>query len=57
MGVSPTADNYIKHPLISYIVVPEHGRWVNKASKVGSKQGLCTTKRDNRSLGEEMDGW
>ena len=56
MGVSPTADNYIKHPLISYIVVPGHGRWVNKASKVGSKQGLCTTKRDNRSLGEEMDG-
>jgi hypothetical protein len=44
-------DNYIKHPLISYIVVPGCGRWVNKATKIGSEQGLCTTKWDNMIRG------
>jgi hypothetical protein len=49
------ADNYIKHPLTSYIVVSGRGCGVNKATKIGCEQGLCTTKRDNRIHWEETD--
>jgi hypothetical protein len=49
-------DNYIKHPLISYMVVPGCGCWVNNLTKIRSEQGFCPTKRDIRNRGEEMDG-
>ncbi len=48
------ADNYIEHPLISYIVVPGCGLWVNKATKIGSDQGFCATKRDKRICGGDQ---
>jgi hypothetical protein len=48
------ADNCIKHPLIGYIVVPGHGCWVNKATNIESKQGLCATKRENRIRGGDQ---
>ncbi len=54
MGAPPMADNCIKHALIGYIVVPGRGCWVNKATKIGSKQGLCATKRDNRICGGDQ---
>jgi hypothetical protein len=44
------ADNYIKHPLISYIVVPERRCWVNKATKIGSEQGLCGQQRGTKGF-------
>ncbi len=42
--------------MISYIVFPGCGPWVNNLTKIGSKQGFRPTKRDIRIRGEETDG-